>query len=266
LGSGNISGGKLFKSNRKKLNLRQPKVFRAGEDHTKEPLPKFVKVLIFLLIILAILFYMFFLSPWMKIKNIEIIGSPSDKVMEQINELKGHNIFLFSSSKEERKLINEDKDYSNIKIYRGIPDIIKIVFYDRNPQIILETQGIKYLVDENGIIYKEDSGNYSGLPTVVDTNNLSIRLSSQIFTSSFLNFVKSANNGLAQAKIKVVDFEIAETTFQVSAITDNNIKIMFNTLIPLSSQMDAFNQVYGQNKNDIKQYIDLRVEGRVYYQ
>ena len=78
-------------------------------------------------------------------------------------------------------------------------------------------------------------------------------------------FVNSANSELKKSNFKIQHFEVAETTFQLTAVNEDQIKIMLNVLEPLSEQMNALNKVYIANKNDIKEYVDLRVEGRVYY-
>jgi cell division septal protein FtsQ len=253
----------LFNKN-KKSELRQPKIYKSGPEKESAVWPLFIKIAVGVLLLIIILFYCIFLSPWFKINNIEIVGSPPDQVKNEINTLYGKNIFSFSSEKTKNKLL-ENRNYSDIKIYRGIPDTLKIIFEDRKAEIVWETGLKKYLVDEKAILYKEDDITDDQLPHVVDTSNLNVEISSQISSVDFISFIKLAKSNLNQSGFNILNFEVAETTFQVSAVTDNKIKIIFNTLRPLSEQIDALNKIYDQNKSDIKDYIDLRVEGRVYY-
>lgn len=255
----------MFNNKNKKVGLRQPKIFKSSPEAVKYIWPRFVKISIPLLIIIVVLFYIIFLSPWFKIKNIEIVGSPPEEVRNEINIHKGENIFSFQSQKIRSKLLRENRNYSDIKFYRGIPDTIKVIFNDRTPCVVWETGAKKYLVDDNAIIYKEDDIMDDSLPHVKDLGNLPVQLPSQITSVDFVSFIKQANSELNKSKFTIVDFEVSETTFQVSAVTDNNIRIIFNLLRPLSDQIDALNKVYEQSRADIKEHIDLRVEGRVYF-
>jgi len=255
----------LFNSKTKKLVTRQPKLFRSEKDQVVTIWPKVIAISIAVFAALVIIFYLIFLAPWFKIKNIEIIGSPTDGIRSELDSLKGHNIFLFSTSKIEKKIINENSNFSGVKIYRGIPDTIRVSFDDRQPKIVWQSQGKNYLVDENAIAYKEVSLDGNKLPVVVDAGNLAVSLPSLIATNNFLDSIQSTNEELSKLKIHIINYEVGETTFQFSAVIDNNVKIIFNTLRPISDQIEAFKKVYDQHKNDIKQYIDLRVEGRVYY-
>lgn len=244
--------------------IRVPKVFQAPRDEEKSVLPKIIKIAIFVIIILAGLAYLFLFSPVFKIKNIEVVGSPSDEVRQKLDELKGKNIFSFHAAKLEEEIIAANQNYFSVRVYRGLPDTIKVKFQDREPKIIWQTQGKKYLVDKDAVLFQELSGQ-SDLPMVVDTNNLDVKIPEQIGTANFVDFVKSANAEINKSNILVTEFQIHETTFQIEAIIDKNFKIIFDTLRPLSEQIDAFRTVYEKNKDNIKEYIDLRVEGWVYY-
>lgn len=244
--------------------VRVPKVFQAPRDEEKSVWPKVIKISIFSVILLCGLVYLFFFSPVFCITNIEIVGSPSDEVKQKLDELKGKNIFSFQSKKLEKDIIVHNQNYLSVKVYRGLPDTVRVKFQDREAKIIWQTENRRYLVDKEAILFQETT-NQSDLPVVVDTQNLTVEIPTQIASANFIDFVKEANAEINQSNIVVLEFQINETTFQIEAITDKNFKIIFDTLRPLSEQMDAFRIVYEKNKNDIKEYIDLRVEGWVYY-
>ncbi len=258
----------LDNGNHKKFinTLRQPKIFQAPKDPRKNIWPSIIKYAILIFLTLSIIIYLIFFCGFFKIKNIEFVGSPSDEVKTELNQLIGHNIFSFSAKSLEQKLVVENKNLAGVKIYRGIPDTIRIVMDDRVPKIIWQSGSHQYLVDNNATIYKEITVNsMPSLPVVIDLNNLVVQNLSTVATPDFVAFIQSANDALTKANIKITNFEVSETTFQVTVVTDKNIRIILNTMRPLSEQIDAFNQVFTAHQNEIKEYIDLRVEGRVYF-
>ena len=260
----------MFNRQKSRNFLQQPKIFRPPVEKNKESFfkkwSKATKLVILLAILVLTFVYLIFLAPWFKIKRIEIVGSPNDQIQNELDKLRGHNIFSFSSLSLEQKLISQNRNFSNIKIYRGIPDTVRVVFENRNPKLIWESSGSQYLVDSNAVLYKQlDLNDNSLLPKVVDSSNLAVKIPEQISSADFVEFVNSANSELKKSNFKIQHFEVAETTFQLTAVNEDQIKIMLNVLEPLSEQMNALNKVYIANKNDIKEYVDLRVEGRVYY-
>lgn len=252
--------------NRKKSTntLYQPKVFQAPREQLPKIWSKFLFFLILIILILSGIFYVIFFSSWFKIKNIEIIGNPSTQIRTQLDQFKGKNIFSFKSASLEKELLNSNRNFLTVKIYRGIPDTIRVVFENRIPKLIWQTANQKYFVDENAIIF-EEADNSADLPLVIDKSNLAIEIPKQIATTNFVDFVKSVDSELVNLKIKIKNYEVSETTFQVTAVASDDLNIIFNTLRPVSEQIDAFKKVYETSKADIREYIDLRVEGKVYY-
>lgn len=253
----------MFQNQQPKTILRTPKVFQPPRDEEPFSLPKIFKILSLIVILFLGLVYLFFFSPVFQIKNIEIVGSPSDEVRQKLDALKNTNIFSFHAKQLEQEIIAKNQNYLAVKVYRGLPDTVRVKFQDREAKIIWQTQGQRYLVDKDAILFQKSEG-ISDLPIVVDTRNLDIKIPTQIATANFVDFVKSAHAEINQSNLVIQQFQINETTFQLEAITEG-FKIIFNTLRPLSEQIDAFRTVYEKNQDEIKEYIDLRVEGWVYY-
>lgn len=254
----------MFDRTKKVSNLRQPKIFTAPKEKKKSTLPKFLILIILAAVALAGLIFIIYFSPIFQIKNVEIIGTPPQEITDTLNHLEGHNLFLFNSGSLEHKIINGDHNFLKVKIYRGIPDTIRIVFESREPKIIWQTNEKKYLMDKDAIAFKEADQN-SSLPLVVDNQNLPLKIPSEIATSNFVSFVIMANDSLQKAGFKVKQFEVNETVFQINASVEQGFIIKLNTLRPISDQISALEQTYEKNKNDIKEYMDVRVEGWVYY-
>jgi hypothetical protein len=247
-----------------KDNLRNPKIYNPPREKEKGfNLPKIVYWLAFLLFLVIMLVYWLFFSSYFNIKTVEYVGNVPDEVKEIIETQKGRNIFLINTAQVEEQLLIKNSAFSMIKIYRGIPDTLRLRFEQRNPKIVWQSNGINYLIDENGYVYEESKGE-NNLPIVVDKRALPVEILQQVGSTKFIDFVRNTDKDLDVYGIKVDHFEIDETTFQIDAVTEN-FKIIYDVTRPLSEQNEAFKTIFEKNKDDIKEYVDLRVEGWVYY-
>lgn len=256
-------GGFLFQ-NQANNNLRNPKVYNPPMEKEKITVPKIYKILSIMVVIFLGLLYLFFFSSIFSVKNIEYLGNMNDNIKLVIEKYRSRNIFTINSSKIEKELMAQNSEFDNVDIYLGLPDTLRIRFQQRDPKIIWQTEGNSYLIDTKGYLYSKSAG-IENLPLIVDNKNLSVQIPSFVVLPSFVEFVRNANSKLSEAGIVINKFQVNETTFQIDALTDKNFKIIFDTTRPLSDQMDAFNKAYEQNKDKIKEYVDVRVEGWVYY-
>jgi len=249
--------------------LKQPKIYSPPKEQKPFVFPRYLKIIIVVLISLAILIYLIFFSTIFKINNFQIIGNVSDDSNKKIENARGENIFFYNSKILEEDLKKDNPQFLNIKVSKGIPNLLRVKIEERSPQIIWKTDNKIFLVDEEGVAFKEIPTEESyTLPKVTDNKNINMIIPSQIATSNFIIFIKdlfNKVNGDPSYSIKIESFQINETIFQVDAITDKGIKMIFDTTRPLSDQLDAFSKVYKDHKDEIKEYIDLRVEGWVYY-
>jgi hypothetical protein len=254
----------MFSKKKSRSNLRQPKIFQAPQEIVKENWSKVIFFLCLFVVMVTAFFYAVFFSSWFRIKNIEIVGSPSAQIKSDLDLMVGKNLFSFDAGEIEKKFMAIDRNYSKIKIYRGIPNTVRIIFEDREPKIIWQTISGKYFVDQSAIAFKDVDSKIK-LPIVVDKSDLKVKVPTQVATGNFVDFVRIIDIELSKNKFNIVNYEVGQTTFQVTAVTDNNLRILFNALRPVSDQMDALNKVYVKNKEEIKEYLDLRVEGKVYF-
>ena len=249
----------------------QPKVYNPrdlifpSKTEKKKSFKIFGIVLILLFIFLGISFLLFY-SEVFKIKNIIIENSPNQLATERIEKFKGTNIILFSTAKFRKELEADFPELKKVEIIRGLPDTLKIAFQERLPAIVWQAGGKNYLVDRLGQIYQE-STEMSNLPVVKDNKNLGVSLDQTVATENFINFVIELNNSFPQEiGFKITHFEINETIFQIDAITDQGWKIIFDTTRKASDQLADLKQFLADHKDEVKEYVDVRVAGRAYYQ
>ena len=256
----------MFFNKKQKNILRIPKIYSAPKDQVKKPVSKFIKYLILILIVFVGLVYVLFFSSVFTVKNIVTKGSPSDDTLVYLQQFKGKNIFTIHAKEIASVVKEKNTQFKTVDVTLGIPSTLRIIFTERIPVAVWQTGGKSYLLDENAIAFKEIDTSSKDLIVIVDNKNIEVNPPVQIASTNFINFLKNVNSKIGQLDMKILKFEIGETTFQVDALTDKNIKIIFDTTASVSDQMDAAQKAYKEKKDEIKQYMDVRVESKVYYQ
>lgn len=242
-----------------------PKTFNPPREREKKEFPKFLKILIILVIILGGLIYLFFYSPLFKIKNILIeIPIPQESV-QFLEKFKGQNIFFVDISSMKKDLSNHYPEYENVQIQRGLPDTLRISGDIFEPSIVWHSGINSYLVNASGIAFKEFEG-MTDLPNVQDNKELNVELQTEVVSANFINFIQDLSSKFPQKiGFNITGFEINETIFQVDAPTDQGWLVKFDTTRSVDSQLDALSKLISEHKDEIKEYADVRVEGRIYY-
>jgi len=143
------------------------------------------------------------------------------------------------------------------------------------PAAILHATNGSYVLDANGkALLPSGSLNSSirdKLPQVTDQSGLEVKLNRQILTSSNVEFIVTVAAQLAAKQVTVEAFTLPAGTSQLDAkIAGKPYFVKFNLQTPdARRQSGTFlaTQALLQRKNTpAAQYIDVRVEGRAYYQ
>lgn len=254
----------------KRDNFRQTKVFTPQDiGHFSQSNPgknkssKFVKILLVFIIILSGLVYLFFYSPIFKIKNIIVEGVSLEG--NAFENLKGKNILFINTADVKSELSQKYPELNIIKIVKGLPDTLKIKLEEHQAKILWQTQGKNYLVDSNGVIFKEIEGE-SDLPQVKDNKDLAVVLNQPVVTTNFINFIAELNANFNQETGLIIDrYAVNETIFQIDAVTVLGWKVIFDTTRKAQDQLSDLSRFLKDHQSEVKEYVDVRVEGRVYY-
>ena len=107
----------MFSKKNSRSTLRQPKIFQAPQEVAKENWSKAIIFLCLFVLLVSAIFYAIFFSSWFRIKNIEIVGSPSQEIKSDLDAMIGKNLFYFHAGQIEQKFMAIDRNYSKIKIY-----------------------------------------------------------------------------------------------------------------------------------------------------
>ena len=223
-----------------------------------------------LLIILGGLGYLFFLSNVFTIKAIFVEGEKQvqkDDIKKIAEGFLGQdtNIFLFRTGKVREKILSQIPEISDLRIYRGLPNALKIIVVEREGVLIWETGGESYVVDEQGTAFKKAEGK-EDLPKIIDANNVPIRVGDKILTTQFSEFARViARDFKSKTGLGIKSLEIIESTFELHIVTEKGFKILFDTSRPADIQLEVLAKILPKISDQVKEYIDLRVEGWAYY-
>lgn len=242
-----------------------PHDFRNGPKQKPLISIKFLIILIFVILLFGAAIYFLYYSSFFVIKNIIIENSQNSQLAGELEKLKGKNILFFNSKNYVNELSVKYPEVVNVKILRGLPDTIRVQFSERQSKIIWQTNNQNYLVDAQGIIY-EKIETANDLPLIIDNKNLQVSIGQGVVSQNFIKFITELNSTFKdKIGFNITGFQVSDTIFQVEAFTDQKWKIIFDSNRTAADQLAQLSQFISTNKDEIKDYVDLRVEGRVYY-
>lgn len=240
-----------------------PKVFNPLPQKEKKPLPKFIKIIILVIVVLAALIYLLFFSPFFKISNIITEGITLENA--DLAQIKGQNIILLKTDKIKSVILTKNANFGDIQIIRGLPKTLKIKINPYQAAMIWQTGGRQYLVNKEGLIFNEVQGE-TDLPIVQDSKDLAVQIRQQVVSTNFIEFIREVFVNFSRSTdFKIVYFEINETIFQVDALTDQGWLVKFDTTRSPSDQLESLKKFLAENKDAVHEYIDVRIEGKVFY-
>lgn len=257
---------------RKNLSYRNPKVFNKRYQRPSEA-PKFhftrkgIENTLIILGVLVLVYFIFY-SKYFKIKDVIVEGNQTILTDDLISSVPvGANLLTLRTGPIKNDLKNKYPQIKDIAFFKGIPDAIKIQIVEREATLIWQTSGHRYLVDPEGVVNRQlSSEEVTSLPIVSDSRNRLVQANDYLVTADFINFVTYMNTNFFEVtNIKLTSMSIDETTYDLVATTDANIKIFFDTTKNPTNQLENLKKILVNYRDKITEYIDLRVEGWGYY-
>lgn len=257
---------------RKITNYRSPKVF---SRRFKKEGPKFSFHLsrkawgnLGIGLLGVIVLYLLFFSSTFRIKDIMVEGAKTVDV-KAIKKLvsEGKNIFLFKTEPIKNKAKKEFPQIKDIAFFKGLPNAIKVQIVEKEARLIWQTGGKHYLVDTDGSVGRElKDSELPEVPVVLDNRNRPVSVNNTLVTPDFMAFVIFTNSHLTEySNLKVTGFAIDETTYDLTVLTDANIKIYLDTTRPVEGQLENLRKILANFRDSVKEYVDLRIDGWGYY-
>lgn len=257
--------------------VRYRKITQPNNPKTKFSPKKLIRPII-IGIVLLILGYSVIASSLFRIKNIQVAGNQTlseTTIRDQVTAIIGdspisQNILFVSANNIESQLKKNNYQVSGVKIERLYFNTLKITITEQKPSILWRSGNNLSIITENGrgFIGEPNDELKKNLPTVEDLSNLPVKEGDKVVSQDFVKFVNEVNTILPQNGISISNTQIEETTTEITVITKEGYKIRFDTTRPFTEQMSDLKAVLDSLKTQGKkptQYIDLRVNGKVFY-
>lgn len=269
-----------FKSSKKKLKI--PK--------------KWIFVAVITAVFVGGVFYLFFSSTIFKVKRITISGNKqltTDQLNPVINEyltsglkkLSGrigiaqNNLFVLSADKLEASLRQQYNQIDTIRITKKYPDQITVKLSERNPVILYcqfmvigdNPRSVRgcYLVDEKGIVYRDAPFiEGSTMPIVEDWVNQKVDLGQAVSDEKTASFILDVAKGMPMILGIKPAYFLVQSNFNLVVTTQPGWQIYLDLQKDASPQLHVLKRLIDQEIKDkisTLKYIDLRVDGRIYY-
>ncbi|MFZ5392482.1 MAG: cell division protein FtsQ/DivIB [Patescibacteria group bacterium] len=232
-------------------------------------------LVIFLIVVLLFggAVYMLFFSDYFKIKDVQITGDTKQEIVDGIKEMLKWDteyMIMFNEQQFGDSVLKRWDDLAEVKVEKDWPANLKIELTEEVPVLIWNSEGKLFLVDKTGVVMKQIDEKerlelYNLLPVVGDLSGLPVEENKKIVSRSFISFIDEVKKGINESIKKEIEaFEIKETTFTLRVRMKEGYEVYFDTLRDPQTQIVKLNS-FLKNQILVDDYIDLRVNGKVYY-
>ena len=178
------------------------------------------------------------------------------------------SLLVADTGELETALLAKDPAVASAQITKSWPHTLNVRVVPKVPTLIWISGSDQYVLDGEGtVIGRPDPG--VKLPTVVDDNNLPIKVGDKPVGLDFVTFVADFNAGLSKASgIVATSFELKESVSELYVKTGSGFELILDTSRGAGDELQDLSVLMGYlNKQHKKptQYIDLRVPERAYY-
>lgn len=229
---------------------------------------------IFIVVLIVVGGYFFTRLPVFQIKNIDTAKVKSAVVIEELNELIGKSILSAGVANKVFEIQNTHIELIELRCDKGIPDTLKCRSEEREPAFIWQTGEKKFLIDSNGLIYMNGEG-ILGVITIEDRANIEIDLGDNVISEEMVLIYKNIITSLEKFSFVVDNFYVKTSPLHpgvvISARKDdklfspNKIEVEFSASYPVDTQAKLLSQLMETKAGLIKERVDLRTPGYIYY-
>lgn len=193
------------------------------------------------------------------------------------SSLLNQNKVTIDTNKISRDLVKQFPELSSASITLPLLAHRPIVHLQAaKPAVVLHSTNGSYILDANGKALipsgKLASSVRDALPQVNDQSGLEVKLNQQVLTSGNIEFIETVVAQLADKQIAVESFALPAATSELDAkITGKPYYVRFNLQTPPDARQQtgtflATKAMLERKNTPPTKYIDVRVEGRAYYQ
>ncbi|MEK7461210.1 MAG: hypothetical protein AAB647_03295 [Patescibacteria group bacterium] len=204
-------------------------------------------------------------SPVFAIRDVVLAGETTASLENMSNQLLGRNLITLSEGHVYRDFLKAEPSLASLRLTRGFPHQLQIHFERRHPALIWIVGETRWAVDEEGIVFPYDSVTGDGRPPVIDRRAQPAAAGQKIVTADFVRFVQDAGQDIPTLIGGRLRYgEIDETTIHVRFVTEWGWAVILDSTRPLAGQLQNLELVIKDHREQIHEYVDLRLKGWAY--
>lgn len=252
---------------------------------------KFGRVVFYLLLLLflGITIYILIFSAFMRVENCVLSGTdelPHGDVLKKAKgSLKGkflgfiprNNFFMASGKKISRELTAEFKKIKSVEVKKIFPQSVIINITERKSLIVWCSGGPCYILDEQGYAYTStdlDSPEVvqNNLIKITDTGARPVILGEKVLSKEHIRHLVDLREEIEKSPVVEITSEWTTPSAvagELEILTQEGWKIFFSAKITpgkATRTLKAFlEEEMDSEKRGKLEYVDLRVENKVYY-
>lgn len=245
----------------------------------KKSVLKKLKFFLFAFLFLILLFIIFLKMPLFKIKKIMISGTSNIELINQVEELAGNylknqkiNNFAFLKSDNLKFYIKEQIDLEKIEINKKFPDKLLILIEPEIPALFWQEGENYFLIDKNGIVDTQitlSQIEYE-LPVISAATTTKVITHQKLVNENFIEFIREFNKNFNKTSLnlKITKYILPNLKGrEVWAMSDAGFKIILTTDSNIILTLDVLKKLIKEKFTESapKEYIDLRLEEKVFY-
>ena len=252
-------------------NLHKPKKDWSGWWRTLK------KIVLYTLGLAAV--YVIFFGPVFRVRKVEVQGaeiSDNDQLISAVPL--GSSLWFLPKQTILQNIAAKNPAVTNVSILRGIPDSVRLVVTERQPELSWVSTGKTYLIDSRGIPFSDVttlaadpnsalSKKLTSLPKVIDTQNIPVTVGTQSLGLTFVDFTGALPALLQQylPSVQIDHAEVAVTTYDLTVFMKSGMQVIFNTLGDAGVQVRNLTRLVTQNDANIAtSHVDLRIDRWAY--
>ena len=237
----------------------------------RKPLPRYSRwIVIGVLILITYVIFgtKIFILDTLEIKGQHLVRREEISSVVFKNGFTKVNAVTFADGRNKRKVIAALPQIREVWFEKNlITKTLTIHVQENDTAVIWVTDGKKYLVSQQGVVYQEAPENSPLLP-IEDLKNVPVGLNQQIVSPEFIDFVSGFIANLPRrTNVAVRRIMVPETTFEIEIETDEGWKIILDTTAPYEEQLNNLVRILRELPVDlpIQEYVDLRIGKKVFY-
>lgn len=185
------------------------------------------------------------------------------------------NIFFIQTDSIANKITRELPQIRTVHVLRKLPSTLRVVVQEKQPTVLLVSNGNYYFVDDMGVPFEEAS--LEKLPGIIlpivknDDVNAKVTIGAPAIATSFVSFITQVQQELPD----IVGAEVAEIHIpslaarEVHVLLSSNWRLLFDVTREPAGQLEVLKRVVTElitpEEQTQLEYIDLRIKDRVYY-